>query len=93
MGTDPRRRALLFRALIAALAVLIVAALAVGAALVPYRLLLPAVPVSARAEGELRIHFLSVGQGDCTLVEFPSGAVVVVDAGDGSFANDGYVIR
>ena len=93
MRTDPRSRAALFRALKAALAVLIVAALAVGAALVPYRLLLPAVPVSARAEGELRIHFLSVGQGDCTLVEFPSGAVVVVDAGDGSFANDGYVIR
>lgn len=93
MRTDPRSRAALFRALKAALAVLIVAALAVGAALVPYRLLLPAVPVPARAEGELRIHFLSVGQGDCTLVEFPSGAVVVVDAGDGSFANDGYVIR
>lgn len=27
----------------------------------------------------LRIHFLNVGRGDCTLIEFPSGHVGVVD--------------
>ena len=72
---------------------LIVAALAITAALVPYRLLLPAVAIPERAEGEMRVHFLDVGQGDCTIVEFPSGDALVVDAGDGSFANDGYLIR
>lgn len=72
---------------------LIVAALAITAALVPYRLLLPAVAIPERAEGEMRVHFLDVGQGDCTIVEFPSGDALVVDAGDGAFANDGYVIR
>ena len=33
----------------------------------------------------MRIHFLSVGQGDMTVVEFPEGDLLVVDAGDGSF--------
>lgn len=27
----------------------------------------------------LKIHFLNVGQGDCTIVEFPSGRVAMVD--------------
>lgn len=30
---------------------------------------------------ELRVTFLSVGQGDCTLVEFPGGATMLVDGG------------
>lgn len=93
MRTRAEKYAAARRTLRAALIVLVVGALAVAAALMPYRTLLPALPVSAREEGELRVHFLSVGQGDCTIVEFPSGAIVVVDAGDGSFANDGYVVR
>jgi competence protein ComEC len=31
--------------------------------------------------GELRVTFVSVGQGDCAVVEFPGSAVMVVDAG------------
>lgn len=27
----------------------------------------------------LKIHFLNVGRGDCTIVEFPSGHVGVID--------------
>lgn len=37
---------------------------------------------------EVRVTFLSVGQGDCTIVEFPDGRVMVVDGGglsSGSF--------
>ncbi|MBI3781827.1 MAG: ComEC/Rec2 family competence protein [Deltaproteobacteria bacterium] len=40
------------------------------------------------AHRDLRLTFLSVGQGDCTLVELPGGKVMLVDAagiGDGSF--------
>ncbi|MDX2166367.1 MAG: DNA internalization-related competence protein ComEC/Rec2 [Deltaproteobacteria bacterium] len=33
------------------------------------------------APGALRLTFVSVGQGDCTLVEFPAGHVLVVDGG------------
>ena len=90
---DARRRAFIFRLARRALIALTVLALAVAAALVPYRSLLPAIALPARRAGELRLHFLDVGQGDCTIVEFPSGAALVVDAGDGSFANDDYVIR
>ncbi len=27
----------------------------------------------------LKAHFLNVGRGDCTIVEFPSGRVAMVD--------------
>lgn len=31
--------------------------------------------------GELEVHFINVGQGDCTLVVFPSGKRLLVDCG------------
>ncbi len=52
---------------------------------VPYRSTLSAYRLPARAEGEFRLHFVSVGQGDCTIVEFPDGDCLIVDGGDGSF--------
>ena len=60
---------------------------------VPLSSLLPAYKLTARAEGELRVHFLDVGQGDCTVIEFPSGDVVLIDAGDGSFFNRIHTVR
>ena len=38
--------------------------------------------LSKRNEGELRVHFLDVGQGDSTLVELPDGKILLVDGGD-----------
>ena len=72
---------------------LLVAVIALVHIFVPLSLLLPAYQVEARAEGELRVHFLDVGQGDCTLVEFPSGEVIVLDAGDGSFGHRNHLVR
>ncbi len=49
--------------------------------------------LSGREEGELRIHFLDVGQGDCTLIEFPDGKVAMIDGGDGRESTATYVLR
>lgn len=81
------------KALPVLVAVLLVAVIALVHVFVPLSLLLPAYRVEARAEDELRVHFLDVGQGDCTLVEFPSGEVVVLDAGDGSFGHRNHLVR
>ena len=38
--------------------------------------------VEQRQEGELRIHYLYVGQADSTLIEFPDGKTLLIDGGD-----------
>lgn len=37
--------------------------------------------VGERHAGELRVHFLDVGQGDCQIVELPDGKTLVIDGG------------
>lgn len=45
-------------------------------------------PPSEWTEGELRVHFLDVGQGDCTLLQLPDGKNILIDGGDGSSEHD-----
>lgn len=91
-GAGQKRR-LVLRAVSAAGVAILLAAIALINAFLPFRSLLPAYALPARREGELRLHFLDVGQGDCTIAEFPDGEVLVIDAGDGSWENDNKLVR
>lgn len=75
------------RALRAAAALFLVAVTLVNV-FVPFRTMRPAYALPAREEGELRIFFLDVGQGDCSVVQFPNGEALVIDAGDGTWEHD-----
>ncbi len=55
-------------------------------------MLLPAYAIPALREGEVRLHFLDVGQGDCTLLEF-SDELFVLDSGSGSFEANRKLVR
>lgn len=50
----------------------------------------PEIPL--RAAGEMRVHIVDVGQGDCAIVEFPDGSSMMIDGGDGAPAHTRAVI-
>ena len=87
-----KRDALLKKIVKIALTASIVLFLAVFFAFIPFRLLLPAYNIPERGEGELRLHFLDI-RGGVTIVEFPDGDALVVNAGEGSFAEDNVLCR
>ena len=39
-------------------------------------------------EGELKIHFINVGQGDCIYIQFPDGTDMIIDCGNKSTGYD-----
>ena len=80
-GENRRRRGVILLALF----IFLVVSLSVFSLFVPeeswkYYFALP--KVTERKDGELRIHFLDVGQADATLIELPDGQVMLIDGGD-----------
>ena len=91
-GNTKLRRAL-FRAVLILFALLFVVAAALFRGLVPQSNIISPYTMSEAGPQEMRLHFLDVGQGDCTIVEFPSGHVVVIDGGDGAFYTNLHLVR
>ncbi|MDE5722299.1 MAG: MBL fold metallo-hydrolase [Clostridia bacterium] len=44
-------------------------------------------------EGIMRVRFVDVGYGDCTIIELPDGKNMLIDAGDGSSANQKRILK
>lgn len=44
--------------------------------------ILPEGGKAAKADGEMRVHFIDVGQGDSTFAELPNGETLLIDAGE-----------
>lgn len=88
-----KRKRFLIRAAAVLFAVCVIAAIGVWNFTTPFRTLLPAYSLEKREEGEVRIHFLDVGQGDCAVIELPGGTALMIDAGDGSWENNNHILR
>ena len=43
--------------------------------------------------GDLRVSFIDVGYGDCTVVRFPDGKNMLIDGGDGTYSNNSRVLK
>lgn len=90
---DERKRKRILAAVRISVAAVAVFAVALCNALRPFKTMLPGYALPARQEGEMRLHFVDVGQGDCTIVEFPEGDLLVVDGGNGGWKNENNLFR
>lgn len=44
-------------------------------------------------EGQLRVNFVDVGNGDCTIIELPDGKVLMIDGGDGTYPRNAEILK
>lgn len=93
MSTHKQKKRFIKRLVLSLSAAAVAITIAVVAYFVPFRKLLPAIKLPSLREGEVRLHFLDVGQGDCAIVEFSAGDILVIDAGDGSYEHNNLLAR
>ena len=43
--------------------------------------------------GTMRVNYIDVGFGDCTLIELPDGKNVLIDGGDGAYSNTLHILK
>ena len=44
-------------------------------------------------EGLLRVNFVDVSNGDCTIIELPDGKILMIDGGDGTHAHNAKILK
>lgn len=71
-----------YRPLKAFVTIVICLAILLGALYVYRQQGRPGESPSLLSEGELRIHFVDVGQGDCIMIQLPDGKNMIIDGGD-----------
>lgn len=73
---------------VACVAIVAAAAILITNAFIPVKYLSAYfVSVNKNPQGEMRVTFLDIGHGDCTLVEFPDGKTLLIDGGNGRYGN------
>lgn len=86
-GLVRRRRKLTLRvAAVLFAALLLCAMILIDVFLFPVEYLWAAVltpEIEDRKDGQMRVFYLDVGQGDCTLVQLPDGQTLMIDCGNG----------
>ena len=80
----------------AAVLLVIVLALAIFSGFVPpdtWKYYVANPEIAKRHKGEMRLHFLDVGQGDSTIIELPDGRIMLIDGGNSDAATEKRIMR
>ncbi len=85
-----------FKLVLLCILVFVLAALTVFSVFVPpesWKYYVGKPKIDARKAGEMRIHYLDVGQGDSTLIELPDGKVMLIDGGNDTKGTKKNILR
>ncbi len=90
-GKWRRLKRILFVILLCLMLVAVTVSIVIPPTTWKYRVALP--DIDGRKSGELRVHFIDVGQGDATLIELPDGKIALVDGGSDSEQSEKSLMR